>query len=96
MKKVRGSSSAFMWGDLVLTKYASGCLRNILLQANGVREEIDPKHLQRGTLNEERYELELKQARMAYIREEPVSERIDGFDDTYFVGRLDFRVHPSS
>lgn len=93
MIKIRGSSSAFQWGQLVHTRYASGCHRNILLQSQDVRDgSIDPKHIKRGALNEELYEQYLQQQNIPYVREEPVSEPIHGYDDTFFVGRLDFRV----
>jgi hypothetical protein len=90
MKKVRGSQSAFAVGDLVFTKYASGCLRSIMLADHGLRDTIDPKHQERGALNEEVYERGLQGRGVAYDRERTVSEPIDGFVDTAFVGRLDF------
>lgn len=93
MKKVRGSQSAFQVGDLVFTKYSSGCLRSILLADNGIRESIDTKHQERGALNEEVYEDGLKRSGVPYDREKPVSEPIGGFDDTNFVGRLDYLLH---
>lgn len=92
VKKVRGSASAFAWGELVLTKYSSGCLRHILLASKGVRETIDQKHTIRGAMNEDEFAKGLSLAGVCYDREVNITDRIDGFDDTHFVGRCDFIV----
>ncbi len=98
-KKVRGSSSAFMLGDKVVTRYSSGCLRHILLQSHGLRDTLDPKHIERGALNEERFLQRLTNdptylgTTGKFDREKVLTSPINGFDDTFFAGRCDYYLY---
>lgn len=93
-RRINGSSSGFMWGDLVISKYSSPCLRNIYLKAWGIYTGLsDPKYAVLGALNEERYEKEdvasypdLKSAEREQEIKNPLS-----FNSSYlFSGRADF------
>jgi hypothetical protein len=79
-----------MIGDLVYTEYSSGCLRSLLLTSEGVREPFDPKHSERGALNEERYERALMAAGADFSREEPFKIQIA--PDAVVSGRVDFVI----
>lgn len=90
-KKVYMSNSGFMWGRVVFTDYKSGCIRNILLSANGVREgEINKKYQVLGELNEERYEAYLKSIGANYVRELAVKHPITPDSEVVLSGRIDF------
>ena len=83
------SSSAFMIGDLVVTKYNSGCLRSILIKANGIREgEIAPIYQQVGALAENLHASELDAAGKSYERE--VVIRVPLSTAVTYSGRADF------
>jgi hypothetical protein len=70
MKKFYPSSSAFMVGDLVVTKYNSGCLRSILIQSHGIREGSIPQlYIDCGATAEEQHQADLKAAGIPFIRE---------------------------
>ncbi len=86
MKKIHGSSSGWMWGSLVITQYASGCLRSILLGANGIRDTIDPKHAERGL----QYENEYAGQYPNLEREKVIFHPISPYVDTYYSSRCDF------
>ncbi len=97
MKKIYASNSAFAWGQLVFTDSKAGCVRSILLSANGVFEgEIDAKHQIRGALNEEQYEAALKTAGTSYTREHPIKSPVPGYSNIVVSGRVDFIRHPDS
>jgi PD-(D/E)XK nuclease superfamily len=97
MKKIYASSSAFAWGELVFTDSKAGCVRSIMLQANGVFEgEIDPKHVVRGALNEEEYEKHLKSTGQKYTREHPIRAQVPGYSNVIVSGRVDFIRHTDS
>lgn len=92
---VRASSSAFAWGDMIFTDYASGCLRKILLQSRGVEKPFLAKYTDVGALNEARHENNLQLAPgMTYKREvefvHVISDRDKGL--IYLKGHADF-VH---
>lgn len=90
-RKIYGSASAFMRGTLAITEVPSGCLRVILLNANGVRDNsIDPCHIVRGAFNEEEYEKRLQASGTPYEREISLRSPVDGFSDIHFSGRFDF------
>lgn len=92
-KKIYGSASAFMRGRLVITESPGGCLRNMLLNSHGVRDNsIDPCHIVRGAFNEEEYEKRLQAAGTKYEREVSLRSEVDGFPEVYFSGRFDFAV----
>lgn len=95
VKKLYPSSSAFMWENLVITQYSSGCLRSILLQAEGLWTDIDPKYKILGELNERRIETDVLQPddRIAYYsREHPM--RLDtGVPGVLVSGRADFLLY---
>ena len=89
MKKLYGSNSAFMQGNLCVTQYNSGCLRSILLGANGVRDQIDPKHIERGALFEEQYAAEHPDLE----REKVIAHTlVPGPDGVVYSSRCDFFV----
>lgn len=92
MVKVRGSSSAFMWGRTVHTDYSSGCLRAIYLASKGVKDTIDESHSIRGELNEDTYEQELIKQGLPYQRELTISGSLSIDPDYHFSGRIDFLV----
>ena len=47
-KKLYPSSSGFCWGNMVITEYDSGCLRSILITANGYRKNIPEVSMELG------------------------------------------------
>ena len=90
--RVYPSSAAFMWGRVVFTEYASGCLRRILLDANGVREPFNPIHSERGELNEDLFEEKLRErGEVTYQREKPFRESIPT-TSCQLSGRIDFNI----
>lgn len=94
MKKIYASSSAFAWGQLVFTDSKAGCVRSILLSANGVREgDIDIKHQIRGKLNEDLYEEKLKASGINYIKEHPITAKVPGYSNIIVSGRVDYLEH---
>lgn len=93
MIKVRGSSSAFMWGRNVYTNSPSGCLRSIYLASKGVREQNIPTiHQVRGEINEDTYERELTAKGATFDRELSVICPVSVEPDYNFSGRVDFAV----
>lgn len=95
MIKLYPSSSAFACGDAVFTRYNSGCLRKILLNKHGIREELKSTTQQLGADNEEAYEQTLKATLpypTTYTREEPIKSVLDNSttDPIIFSGRADF------
>ena len=91
MKKFYPSSSAFMIGDTVMTKYDGGCLRSILAKANGVRTgELHPTYKRIGAVHEEKYHKELlaDENYAKVLREIPIRKSIA--DTVDYSGRLDF------
>lgn len=91
MLKFYPSSSAFMLGDSVVTKYNSGCLRSILIKANGVRDEdIAPVYEAVGRASEAHHAKDLTEEGRAYEEEvvlkAPLSEHVE------YSGRADFVV----
>lgn len=85
VKKYYPSSAAFMWGDMVLTKDSSGCLRRILFASLGLRDEIDPIYSAVGAAHEKWVEERLE----GFEREVPVRGPILGSEVEY-AGRADF------
>jgi len=88
MKKLYPSSAAFMWGNLVITKYDSGCLRRILLTANDIRTDINPVFGVIGDIHEDNYMKNLKMP--IVVKELPFKRKIN--DDVVQSGRVDFRT----
>ncbi len=90
-KRIYPSSSAFQWGDLVLTDYDSGCLRSILLRAHGADTPIPDIYAKVGAAHEEWYEGQLKAdpRLITYAREVPVKFPIDGMEEVTYSGRID-------
>lgn len=88
MIKLYPSSAAFKVGELVHTQYSSGCLRHLLLAAEGVKEPFAQEHSERGAINEQRYENALVAAGTDYEREVPFQIQIA--DDAVISGRIDF------
>jgi CRISPR/Cas system-associated exonuclease Cas4 (RecB family) len=84
--KYSPSSAAFMYGDIVMTKDSSGCLRKILFSSHGLREEIDPIYQEVGKAHEEWVESRLT----GYRREESLRGPISGNDLVQYSGRMDF------
>jgi hypothetical protein len=91
LNKLYGSSSAFLWGRVVFTDNKTGCLRNILLQSQGVREgSIAQKYIDIGNMNEERYEKHLKDSGIKYDREFVIKQSVPAVPSVYVSGRVDF------
>lgn len=85
------SSSAFMLGDVVVTKYNSGCLRSILLRSRGVRDgEVAQISQDVGRVAEELHEAELWGEGLKYEREVPLTATL--WNDVAYSGRADFVV----
>jgi hypothetical protein len=83
------SSSAFMVGDTVVTKYNSGCLRSILIQSHGIREGDIPEAYQRvGAEHERVHEQELNAQGVLYVREMVTKAQLS--DKVEYSGRADF------
>lgn len=78
-----------MWGTIVFTEWDSGCLRRILLDANGVRGEFNPIHSERGEINEDLFAEKLDGAEVSYERESPFREAIPT-TVCQLSGRIDF------
>lgn len=93
-KRYYPSSAAFMWGEQVVTKYASGCLRNILFKAFEIRTNIHPQYAEIGETHEVMHECELglDQEVIGWMREEPIREPVYGNPHSDFSGRMDFIV----
>lgn len=93
--KLYPSSSAFARGFTVFTKYPSGCLRKILLNAHGIREELKTDTQALGLANEDAYEKGL-QAHLpnsaSYSREERIVRDLDDTGTVVFSGRVDFII----
>lgn len=89
MKKFYPSSSAFLVGGAVVTKYNSGCLRSILAQSHGIREgEIAQLHIDVGAEHERVHEAELKTKGVPYVREMVIRAPIT--PEVEYSGRADF------
>lgn len=86
----RCSSSAFAWGDLVHTKYKSGCLRKILLQSVEVNETIRKHSADVGDINETRHEKRLKDANVSYVRELEFQRPHESVGGLTVSGHVDF------
>ncbi len=93
MPKFYPSSSAFMLGDTVVTKYNSGCLRSILIKANGIREDdISSVYQDVGAAAEDNHEQTLIAKGLPYIKELVVKAPLSKFGVQYS-GRVDFYVN---
>lgn len=93
MIKLYPSSSGFARGFTVYTKYNSACVRKILLNAHGIREELKSDTQALGLANEDAYEVHLKATLPCtanYTREERVVRELDGPDGVVLSGRVDF------
>lgn len=91
MLKFYPSSSAFMLGDQVVTKYNSGCLRSILIKANGVRDgELAPILERLGKVAEAAHAKDLTDAGKAYDTELPIKSALSEYVE--YSGRADFVV----
>lgn len=89
MKKFYPSSSAFMVGDTVVTKYNSGCLRSILIQSHGIREGDIPKLYQEcGAAAEEQHAADLAANGTAFMREVVIKAPLT--PNVEYSGRADF------
>ncbi len=93
MKKFFPSSSAFMIGDTVMTKYDGGCLRMILAKANGLRTgEIPEAYKRVGAAHENATykELVADPTIKAVQKELPVKRMLT--DSVLYSGRMDFKT----
>lgn len=91
-KRLYPSSSAFMLGELVVTEYDSGCLRSILLAANGARTTIPEIYERVGAAHEVWYEenvLKKDPRILNYATEVPIKQPIDGVEGVTYSGRMD-------
>lgn len=85
------SSSAFMVGDLVITKYNSGCLRSILIQSHGIREGDIPDAYQRvGAEHERMHARDLEEQGISFVREVVLKAQLS--ENVEYSGRCDFAV----
>lgn len=93
---VRGGNSGFVKNGVVWGSDPGSCPRRILLRHHGIEEQPDEKSKKVfaiGHLNEELFEQELKQKKLAYDKELALCEPI--FDDVDFHGHSDYVVtHP--
>lgn len=86
------SNSAFMVGDLVVTKYNSGCLRSILIQSHGTREASIPQlYIDCGAAAEAQHEADLVDAGVHFIREMVIKTQLT--PNVEYSGRADFVCH---
>ena len=89
MIKYYPSSSGFLVGGLAVTKYNNGCLRSILIQSHGIREEgIAQLHIDCGARHEETHEAELKVQGVPYVREMVIKAELK--PGVEYSGRADF------
>jgi hypothetical protein len=86
---VRASSSAFMWGSLVMTDYKTGCLRKVLIQSHTPKSEIDEKYAIVGKLNEDRHQKVLESKGIDFDREVEF-DRVTSVEGIRFTGHADF------
>lgn len=78
-----------MIGDLVITKYDSGCLRSILLRANGVSAgEIPELYARCGRAAEEQRALDLAANDISFVRELVIKTQLS--PNVEYSGRADF------
>lgn len=92
MKKLYPSSAAFMLGDVVVTEYDSGCLRKILLTANGVKGPFPAIYGRVGAVHEIMHEQEIREDAdiESFLRELPIRIPIEDFPQVQYSGRMDF------
>lgn len=93
MIKIRPSQAAFQDGQLVFTRYSSGCHRHIYLANYGIREEIDQKHKERGQLNEDWFERRLGST--PYAREKSFALTLFADIGVVLSGRCDYILFPT-
>lgn len=89
--KIYPSSSAFWWAGKAVTEYSSGCLRQILLARNGVREPFNPMYAEVGEINEDEFEKRIPEG-VAYEREKVIKGPIEGYENVVYSGRIDFDI----
>ena len=81
-----------MLGDLVVTKYNSGCLRSILLKSHNIgTEEIPELYQLVGAAAEAHHEAALKAAGELYVREHTIKAQLS--ENVEYSGRADFVRH---
>lgn len=84
--KLYNSAAAFAIGNAVYTETSSGCLRAIVLSANGIRTDIAPEYKRVGALHEDLYAVKLGPTLKA--RELPVRRELS--NGVLQSGRMDF------
>lgn len=95
-KKIRASSAAFMKGRLVFTDYATGCLRNILFNSWGIKEQLKQGTQDRGAMNEDRYIADNLVDTDLDVSREITSPVTQVTDTVAWGGRTDVHVKPRS
>lgn len=86
------SSSAFMVGEVVVTKYDSGCLRAILIKSHGVTAgDIPQAYADVGLASEEQHAADLSAEGLQFTRE--VSIKVPLSPTVTYSGRADFVVN---
>lgn len=87
--RLRASSTAFSKGRLVFTDWNTGCFRNLLFKAYGIKDEFKEEITARGALNEERFAQRLRREGVDFLREQdsPVQSVTAA---TSWRGRTDF------
>jgi len=94
-KRLHPSSAAFVWEGTVVTEYSSGCLRYILISANGIRTPIPEEYMRVGAAHEEMYAAELTAKGVQYEREVKIRIPISTALDVDISGRIDFVIAPN-
>lgn len=91
-RRLSPSKSAWMNGDLVVTKYEKSCARFVLWERRFEKEaNIDPIYEAMGTLDETRYATKLKREKIKFEREVEISHQI-GDTGIPIEGRIDFEL----
>ncbi len=89
MKKFYPSNSGFMIGDLVITKYNSGCLRSILIQSRGIREgDIPQLYMDCGRAAEDQHAADLRAQGIPFVPEMGLKAQLS--PNVEYSGRADF------
>lgn len=89
MYKFHPSSAAFMVGDGVLTQYNNGCLRSILIKANGIKDgDISDISKACGAASEEQHERDLEAMGVRFEREISIKRQLS--PAVMYSGRVDF------
>jgi len=87
-RKLYNSSAAFALGNAVYTESSSGCLRALVISANGIRGDIAPEYKLVGAFHEDNYATELGDKILH--RERSIQRQLS--DTVVQSGRMDFEL----